>query len=168
MLLEDILALPRWQALRRFVSIWYRDPLGMHARAWDYVLRVENTIGARMPDALREWFVLAAGRFADVNQDRAVRLEQVGVRDGWIPVWWENQGNWSIQVEADATADDPVVRVDGEVFHEPPPATVSEALLGMVYSDPIVGVWATRSVGPLGPPGYPFDPAKQRHVDELL
>lgn len=151
MLLDDILELPRWQPLKRFVSVWYRDPLGMHACAWDDVLRAEKNLGVRMPPALREWFVLAAGRFADVNQDRAVRLENIAVRSGWIPFWWENQGVWSIQVEPNSQADDPRVRVDGDVFHEPPLATVSEALLGMVYSDTIVGVWSSLGVGPLGP-----------------
>lgn len=147
---KAILQHPRWEPLERFVARWYAEPLGETGLRWEDVGAVESKLGCKFPLAVREWYTLVGHRFDDVNQDRPVRLSEQRVDDGRIGLWTENQGNWNVEVVADDGEEDPPISVEGEVFSPPDSATASEALLGMVYSDTLVGVWAGCGVGPLG------------------
>ena len=141
---------PRWQALARFVGRFYEAPLGagMVSEA-EVRARVEQA-GGPVPTVVAEWFRLVGGRLMDVNQDRAVRLESLTVRDGWIVLWVENQGNWWIEACAESSEDDPKTRVGGMGAATEWNATVTEALLGMAVSDSLIAAAVGSPHGPLG------------------
>ncbi|MBO6938182.1 MAG: hypothetical protein JJ863_24655 [Deltaproteobacteria bacterium] len=79
-----------------------------------------------------------------------MRLEELTVRDGWIVLWTENQGNWWIEVAAEESEGDSPTRVGGMGSVMEWNATVTEALLGMAVSDSLIGAMAGRPNGPLG------------------
>ncbi|MGB5813101.1 MAG: hypothetical protein WBG86_21385, partial [Polyangiales bacterium] len=145
-----ILDKSRWEPLRRFVERWYVEPLGETSLPFKKVEAVEAKLGCPIPLVVKEWYVLVGHRLDDANQDRAVRLEQQQLRDGRLHLWWENQGNWSIEVAAGSSDEDLPVFVEGDTFAQETPATVTEALLGMVYSDTLVGAYSGCGAGPLG------------------
>jgi hypothetical protein len=147
-----VLDLPRWRPLASFVGRFYRAPLEITGASVARVEAAELRIGRQLPKALREWFLLAGERFADVNQDQAVRLEQLEIANGRLPVWWENQGNWSFDVLLDGNDDDPwtVVEVPGMPECDRRDR-LSRCLFGMTISDTLVGAWGRGGVGPLGP-----------------
>ncbi len=147
---DAILAKPRWAPLRRFVEIWYAEPLGATTTPVSEIDAVEAKLGCRLPLVVREWYRLVGHRLVDVNCDRPVPLDKLGVWDGRLALWRENQDNWSVEVAAEPSDDDLPIEVGGEHFFEPFPATVTQALLGMVYSDTFAGVLSGCGDGPLG------------------
>lgn len=151
--ITDILSKPHWRRLRDFVAHWYAKPLGGEAQNLAALQAKEAELGVTFPSILREWYMLVAHRFCDVNQDRAVRLEAQACVDGRFVFWLENQGSWSLEVESGADEADPPARLIGLEGHgvQHPGTTVSEALLGMVVSDTLVGVSSGSRAGPLGP-----------------
>lgn len=141
----------RWAPLAAFVARWYREPLAWPRgprleRVDAQIAQVEHRLGSKLPQGIREWFALAGHRLADVNQDRPVRLEGLEVEDGRLPVWWENQGNWSVDIELTGNEPRAVVVSDEPNWNRR--ATTTQALRGMVVSDTLAG--ADRGVGPLG------------------
>jgi hypothetical protein len=151
---REILTQPRWTALARFVERWYAEPLGGAGAgaSLEEIRRTEERLGRALPTAVREWYALVGHRFCDVNQDHAQRLDQLKMDGDRLPIWWENQGNWSFDVELDTDDEEPWVSVLADV--EPDwfrRGRLADALLGMVYSDTLVGVWSGHGVGPLGP-----------------
>ena len=141
---------PKWSALHDFVDTWYNEPIGAPQVNSTDLDAVEHRIGATLPRTLREWYQFVGHRFRNINQDHAVRLKHLELRDGRVSVWWENQGNWSIQVPVGTDDDDPFVVVVGEIFSPRPPGRLSEALLGMLCADTIVGAWSNTGIGPIG------------------
>ena len=111
----------------------------------------EARLGVALPVALKEWFFLAGHRFCDVNQDRPQRAEELALHDGRVMLWQENQGEWWLGAVVPCAEDEPWVEVIvDEGDNAPERARLSDAMLGMVYSDTFVGVWSGLSVGPLG------------------
>ncbi len=149
--LDEILRAPRWAPLARFVGRWYAEPLGAEGLTEADLDRAEASLGRPLPRAVREWFRLVGHRFHDVNQDQAVRLDQLHVEDDRLAIWWENQGNWSFDVELEPRDEEPWVSVESDEPGWCRRDRLCRALLGMVYSDTLVGVWSGRGVGPLGP-----------------
>jgi hypothetical protein len=148
---SSIATLPRWAALRRFVDHWYATPLGEGpAPSEADIERAEARLKRALPPAVREWFLLVGARFCDVNQDRPVRLEQLALNENRMPLWWENQGNWSFDVELDAEGGEPWISVDSSEPDWRRRVPLAEGLLGMVYSDTSTGAAWAHGVGPLG------------------
>lgn len=147
---QTILTGERWRALAEFVKHWYAEPLGTSLLPEQDLVAAEHRLGRRLPGALREWFLLVGHRFCDVNQDSAVWLDQLSIRSERLPIWWENQGNWSFDVELDSSDDEPWASVDSDEPSWTRRARLPKVLLGMVYSDTLVGAWSGIGVGPLG------------------
>ena len=151
MLITRPLEHSRWVHLAAFVAKWYREPLAWPRgprleRVDAQIAEVEHRLGAKLPQGVREWFALAGHRLTDVNQDRPVRLAALEVKDGRVPVWWENEGNWSVDIEL--AGDEPRAVVVSEVSGWNRRATTTQALRGMVVSDTLAG--AHGGIGPLG------------------
>jgi hypothetical protein len=142
----------RWAALRRFVERWYATPLGAGGGLSEReIQQAEARLGRALPAEVREWFLLVGARFRDTNQDRPVRLHQLEVHENRMPLWWENQGNWSFDVELDTDGEEPWISVDSSEPDWRRRVPLTEGLLGMVYSDTLVGAAWAHGVGPLGP-----------------
>lgn len=138
----------RWEPLTGFVARWYRQPLcdGDGCSTED-LAATERRLGTRLPAALAEWFLLVDRRLQSV-QDSPLRLQKLEIADdGLLPVWWENQGVWSLRVRSDAPEDDPPMEADEEF---PISGRLVETLLSMVTSDTLVGAWGGDHRGPMG------------------
>lgn len=138
----------RWEPLTSFVARWFKRPLGdTDGCSADELAATERRLGVRLPAALAEWFLLVDRRLQSV-QDSPLRLDKVKIDDeGLLPVWWENQGVWSLRVRSDAPEDDPPIEADEEF---PISGRLVETLLSMVTSDTLVGAWCGDHRGPLG------------------
>jgi hypothetical protein len=153
---QAVVGLPRWAPLVRFAERWYAEPLGAAGLSAEAIEAAERRLGRRLPPAVAEWYQLVGHRLCDVNQDQPVRLDQLRVVENGLigpqtrlPLWNENQGNWSFDAELDSTDDEPWVSVDSQEPAWRRRDRLVRALLGMLYSDTLVGVWSGRG-GPLG------------------
>lgn len=149
----DLPSPERWAPLVEFVSTWYARPLQLDGNTEEQIVAAEARLGGSLPAALREWYRMVGHRLQQVNQDSPVELERLELEDGCVSVWWENQGNWSVEVKiADADAD-PWATVDGSSCGMPSwdrRDRLSRALIGMTISDTLVGAWGGHGMGPLG------------------
>jgi hypothetical protein len=148
---RTILKQSRWAAIARFVERWYAKPLGGAGASPKDIQRAERRLRRTLPLAVREWYALVGRRFCDVNQDRAQTLDGLKAENDRLPIWWENQGNWSFDVELGTDDDEPMVSLASDVALWRRRGGLTEALLGMLYSDTLVGVWNGCGNGPLGP-----------------
>ena len=132
---------PRWAPLAAFVERWYARPLDPDDGLDEAALRaIEARIGRALPVLAREWLALVGHRLQATNQDQPVRPEQVEIRDERLALWWEYQGNWSLDVEVGR--DTSSAAIDAGLPEMPPRrAPIPEALLGMVVSDTMVAAW---------------------------
>ncbi len=144
----SLAATPRWSALASFVARWYERPIEPEDGLDDASLdAIETRLDRPLPPHVREWFALLGRRLQATNQDQPVLPDQLELRDGRLALWWENQGNWSLDVELDG--DQSVASVFGETFGEARRAHVCDALAGMVLGDTMVAAWS-RGPAPLG------------------
>jgi hypothetical protein len=139
----------RWAPLTAFVERWYARPLDPDDGLDEAALRaIEARIGRALPVLAREWLALVGHRLQATNQDQPVRPEQLEIRGDRLALWWENQGNWSLDVELGG--DPSSAAIDAGLPEMPPRrATIPEALLGMVVSDTMVAAWG-GDAAPLG------------------
>ena len=145
---NHLLQTDRWEPLRRFVELWYAEPLSQDSGVLpEEIDATVERLGAPLPVALTEWFELVGRRLRNV-QDAPRRLDQIEIGDGTIDVWVENQGVWSICAPMDE--EDPLCRLDRDTSFVFPATPLSRTLLGMVVSDTLVGAWAGSRIGPLG------------------
>ncbi len=145
---RQLLDTDRWRALGAFIERWYAQPLSdADGHTPLEIEQVARRLGARLPDALTEWYELVGRRVRDV-QDSPTLLDELTIEGGSVRVWTENQGVWSIHSPVDA-GDDPVCRVDGD-FSTSPDEPLSQVLFGMLVSDTLVGDWAGAGIGSLG------------------
>lgn len=142
----------RWQPLIACVDRWYSDPIGGGDGVSEReLLGAEKRLGTRLPNLVREWHLLVGARLQPV-QDSPATLKDLRADDleaGRVVLWVENQGCWT--VEAPLAGDGPAMVVWGEPDVPAVVAPVREALLGMLMSDTLVGAWAGRGQGTLGP-----------------
>lgn len=135
-----------WSALIEFASKWFVEPLE-RAPLDASALEAAHARCGPLPSLLCEWFELVGDRLQPV-QDSPVPLQELRPAEddaSWLPLWWENQGVWS--VDADLRGGAMVaVRWDGDVRQL---ATLESALLSMVVSDTLMGA-AHGEPGPLG------------------
>lgn len=101
----------RGEKLNRFIEQWH-GPLGDGAGyTVEEVAAVEQDLGLRFPEALREWY-LAAGRwyYGLQVQDYQLELDELDVEEGVLVFQVENQEVcvWSVH-EADFAQPDPPV-----------------------------------------------------------
>jgi hypothetical protein len=109
----------KWDLLRELVAAWYR-PLsegdGVSSTELD---AAEERLGIRLPEALREWYLLA-GRRQDIwsRQDALLSPDELHVIDGMLIVYVENQAvvKWGVRKQ-DLNLDDPSFFV--EAIDEP-------------------------------------------------
>lgn len=145
---RQLLTTDRWRALGAFVERWYADPLSDgDGNTQQEIEQTATRLETTLPAALTEWYELVGRRLHDV-QDSPHRLADLSIKEGWLRVWTENQGNWSIVTSVD-DGDDPHCLVDDDSFASPD-APLSRTLLAMLVSDTLVGAWAGRGVGALG------------------
>jgi len=132
----------RWASLTAFVERWYARPLDPDDGLDEAALRaIEARIGRALPALAREWFALVGHRLQATNQDQPVRPELLEIRDERLALWWECQGNWSLDVELGG--DTSSAAIDAGLPEMPPRgAPIPEALLGMVVSDTMVAAWS--------------------------
>jgi len=145
-----ILRLPQWQALAAFVDRWYEERLGGNGVPEGEVSRTEARLGRPLPKRLREWFLLVNHRLVHVNQDRPQRLGELQAIAGRVAIWVENQGNWTFYVDLGDNEKEPSASVEWPLGHVHR-ATICEVLLGMSYSDTLVGASTGERRGTLGP-----------------
>lgn len=149
---EQILATGRWDQLADFVATWYAEPLGASLLPWGELIQAETRLGRQLPVALREWYLLVGHRLTGVVQDWALGLDELKLERDRLPIWRENQGCWLLDVEMSCGDDEPWASViDDAATYLNRRERLVTALVGMVYSDTIVGVWAGAGEGPLGP-----------------
>lgn len=149
---EQILATGRWDQLADFVATWYAEPLGASLLPWGELIRAEARLGRQLPVALREWYLLVGHRLTGVIQDWVLGLDQLKLDSDRLPIWRENQGCWSLDVEMSREDVEPWASViDDAATYLNRRERLVTALVGMVYSDTIVGVWVGAGEGPLGP-----------------
>src|SRR5690349_18793766 len=121
---------PRWQPLARFVERWYAEPLGPGGPTDAEISRADLRIGRRFPPALREWFALVGHRLIPI-QDRPLRLDALEPEGDRLPLWRENQGLWSWDLELGG-ADEPTIGVGSDPIEWRRREPLVRGLLGLV------------------------------------
>jgi hypothetical protein len=159
--LELVRASPRWRRLTGFVRKWYARPLGDgDGNTLEEIAAAEARLGTTLPIAVREWYRLVGCRVRQV-QDAPVGLKKLpSLRDeddGMIVLYVENQSvvRWGFRA-ADAIEIDPpgyVSDAGDSTRWSRQHDSVSELLLTLVLSETLIGAWAGRGLGSLGPLG---------------
>jgi uncharacterized protein (TIGR02996 family) len=116
----------RWRLVREFIELW-DQPLAPQSGNTEAELRaVEEGLGNRLPEALREWYLLAGKQTRIWSwQDRLCPLHELQIEDGRLIFRWENQGceTWGVRLEDFGQDDPPVYKCREERTVESPTVT---------------------------------------------
>jgi len=144
-----------WEFIRRFAAGWAAPLAPGDGASLDVLRAAEQHIGAELPAALREAYLMF-GRRPDLTarQDRLVPLRELGLDDSGTAVVFrvENQycAEWGVMAADLGLADPPVyVRERGRGRWEPFLDRVSVACVEMVLSEVLLGSWKLGNACPL-------------------
>ncbi len=139
---QVLLTHPRWAQVPRIIG-WHRAPLtAADGCSPMEIAAIEERIGLRLPQAVREWFELLGHRLRMV-QDIPATPESIQAEGKRVHLWSENQGAWVLWA---GPGDDPMGEVEGEAYDAP----ISAFLVSMLISETLVGAWSDTRQGPLG------------------
>jgi hypothetical protein len=155
----------RWQNLKSFIAEYYRPLTPVDGVPVERVEAAEKELGFRLPEALRELYMLIGANEDLTGQENYLTpLDDLEIEDGYLWVWNENQGVWFYAIaEAELASSDPPTQfiMDEELDESESGKLLSDTALLMVALDLIMaGTFsAYGSAGPMIFPssGGPYD-----------